>query len=103
MIISDLNYLETAESANIVGGSSKYVNLKTSVKQDFDVDIKINAKKDIKSEIDAKTDIKGNSAYTVFENTAFGKNTYVQSDVTNVVIEGYLSESSGTLVAAANR
>jgi hypothetical protein len=103
MIISDLKYLETAETANVIGGAKKYVDLKTKVKQDFYVDIDIDAKKDIKSDIEAKTDVKGNSAITVYDNTAFGKNTYVESNLVNVVYEGKFSESSGTLIAAANK
>jgi hypothetical protein len=104
MIISDLNLLETVEAADIVGGtSSKNVNLQSSVKQNFDVDIKIDAKKNIKSLIEAKSDVKGNSAITVFDNTALGPQSYVETNVSNFTAAGYGSESSGSLFAAANK
>jgi hypothetical protein len=105
MIISDLAYLEVV-TEEVFGGSgvkaSKRVNLNTKVNQVFKVNIDIDAKKDIKSDIDSKVDVKGYAAITVFDNTAIGPNTYVESNVSNIAKVG-LSESSGSLFAAVSK
>ncbi len=107
MIISNLDYLESAENADVVGGgavpATKNVDLKTSVNQKFGIDIDVDVDKDVKSIIKSATDVKGNAATTIFDNTALGTNTYVESNLANTVVQGKLSESSGSLFAAANK
>ncbi len=101
MIISDLNYLQNAE-ANVVGGSTKNVDLKSSVSQAFNSNSRTNVRNEVDSIIRSATNVSGNAATTNFDNTALGSNTVVTTDVSNVVVEGKLSESSGSLSAATN-
>jgi hypothetical protein len=90
MIISDLNYLETAEASAVVGGiffgklNSK-VTAELYVKERFD----------IKKNLDSKVDVKGNLATAEAE--AFGKDTLTQTFAT-VVEDKY---SASTSIAAA--
>ncbi|MEG4045521.1 MULTISPECIES: hypothetical protein [unclassified Microcoleus] len=91
MIISDLNYLETAETSAVVGGiffgklnSNVYANL--NVKERFDVD-KIYTQ---------YVDVKGNLATAQSE--AFGKDTSTQ--IFTTVVEGKYSASTGFSAAS---
>jgi hypothetical protein len=86
MIISDLNYLETAETSAVVGGIyfgglSSNVNANLTVKERFDVQ-KIYTQ---------YVKIKGNLA--TGESEAFGKNTSTQ--VFTTAVQGKFSASTG--------
>jgi hypothetical protein len=86
MIISDLNYLETAETSAVVGGiyfggRNSNVNANLNVKERFDV------QKIYKQYVN----IKGNLATA--ESEAFGKNTSTQ--VFTTAIEKQFSASTG--------
>ncbi|MEG4045522.1 MULTISPECIES: hypothetical protein [unclassified Microcoleus] len=91
MIISDLNYLETAETSAVVGGIffgrlNSNVNAKLNVKERFDVD-KIYTQ---------YVDVTGNLATAQSE--AFGKNTSTQ--IFTTVVEGKYSASTGFSAAS---
>jgi len=86
MIISDLSYLETAETSAVVGGIffgklDSDVNAKLDVKERFDI---------IKN-YQQNVDIKGNLATAQSE--AFGQNTSTQ--IFTTVVEGQYSASTG--------
>jgi hypothetical protein len=101
MNILDLNYLQNAE-ADVVGGSTKNVVLNSASNQKYNVDANVDVRNEVDSIIRSATKVSGNAATTNFENTALGKNTFVDTKVSNVVVEGKLSESSGILTAATN-
>jgi hypothetical protein len=102
MFINDLNYLEDV-AVNVTGGLGKTVSLNTGVNQTFNVDIDITKSVSVTSSISSRPTISGNVALTVFDASAIGTNSFTQSDVTATAIAGTLSESSGTLMAAASR
>jgi hypothetical protein len=91
MIISDLNYLETAETSGVVGGvffgyANSNTTAKAYVKEVFD----------IKKNYTQYVKIKGNLA--TVEAEAYGKNTSTQGFTT--VIEGKFSASTGFSAAS---
>ncbi|AFZ10256.1 hypothetical protein Osc7112_6065 [Oscillatoria nigro-viridis PCC 7112] len=91
MIISDLNYLETAETSAVVGGIF-FGQL------DSDVDAKLNVKErfDVQKIYKQYVDVKGNLATAQSE--AFGKNTSTQ--IFTTVVEGKYSASTGFSAAS---
>ena len=91
MIISDLNYLETAETSGVVGGyffglASSNTSSTAIVKEVFD----------IKKNYTQYVKIKGNLA--TVESEAYGKNTSTQGFTT--AIKGKFSASTGFSAAS---
>lgn len=91
MIISDLNYLETAETSAVVGGIF-FGNLDSDVYAELDVKERFDVQKLYKQYVD----IKGNLATAQSE--AFGKNTSTQ--IFTTVVEGKYSASTGFSAAS---
>ncbi|NQE33374.1 hypothetical protein [Microcoleus asticus] len=91
MIISDLNYLETAETSGVVGGIF-FGNLDSYVKANLDVKERFDVQKLYKQYVD----VKGNLATAQSE--AFGKNTSTQ--IFTTVVEGQYSASTGFSAAS---
>jgi hypothetical protein len=109
MIISDLNYLESA-TQDVVGGTSRLDNFR--FKKDIDSNIKSNI--DFKSNsnvrdffekkanIDVKSNVQGNSSSLAFDNEAIGKDSNTQGTFSQLTVAGQGSSQSGTFVSAAN-
>lgn len=96
MIISDLNYLESAEVFGVVGGG---VNAEAIVKKRIDLleNIKIN----IDKKIDVKSKVEGNQAFSEAIADAYGKKSFTETLTVSEVYEGRSSGSYGSSVAAA--
>lgn len=91
MIISDLNYLETAETSAVVGGVyfgalNSNTSSKATVKEIFDV----------RKRYTQFVSVKGNLATA--ESEAFGKNSSTQ--VFTTVVKGKFSASTGFSAAS---
>ncbi|NJM72745.1 MAG: hypothetical protein HC862_22835 [Scytonema sp. RU_4_4] len=105
MIISDLNYLESAQET-VVGGTS--VSFKKNIKTDINTYAKtaFDSYTDVSyyknAVVKAKADVKGNLASVTFENEAYGKNTDTEVSVTQLTIEGQLSSQAGTISSTTN-
>lgn len=91
MIITDLNYLETAD-ARVLGGFDFGDSSKTKVEFKFE----------LKSLIVSKPIVKGNAALAEAEADAIGKNTFTSATSSTFVKEGYGSSSSATSVSATS-
>jgi hypothetical protein len=113
MFISDLNTIETVEVSAVVGGTftiptptpapspTKNIVTNTTVNQAYNVNIALIKNAAVNSALNSAVNVTGNASTIVFDNTALGGATYTQSDLSNIVIAGQLSEGSGTLIAAA--
>lgn len=96
MIISDLNYLESADSSAIVGSGG--TNFNTNIKKN--VDIKENIQIWINKDVNSYVNIKGNLATGQASADAFGENTLAETNVfvqsTDYSSESYSSGVAGT-------
>jgi hypothetical protein len=106
MIISDLNYLEVINEAQVVGAGggitvNKDVDIDVNTSLDTDVDIDINKDLDADLNFNSSVDITGNLATVTFDVTAIGNNTASEADISVVATDG-LSEVSGSLFAAVD-
>ena len=104
MIISDLNYLEVINEAQVVGGTGgisvdKDVDIDVDTDLSFDTDINLDKDVNVDFDLDSNVSISGNAANLTFDVTAIGGNTLAEGDVSVVVTDG-LSEVSGALIAA---
>lgn len=91
MIISDLNYLETAEQT-VVGGYYFGENVNTTIKE----------KLDIRKYLESKVYVKGNFAGSEANADAVGYNTSTQAISSTAVIQGVGSSSKATSVSATS-
>src|SRR5262249_36739681 len=55
-----------------------------------------------KADIDVRSQVKGNSAFLLFDNEAVGKNSHVQGAFSQETVAGHGSPQSGLFVSAAN-
>ncbi len=95
MIISDLNYLESAE-ANIVGGyyfgSSSNTNVNANITENLNINKNFNS----------TTVIKGNFAGAEAGAFATGKNTSTQAISATDVVQGVSSASQATSISGTS-
>jgi hypothetical protein len=96
MIISDLNYLESAEVSGVLGGG-----VDAKVKFDKKIDIMEKIKIDIDKKINAKSDVKGNQAFSEAAADAYGKDSFTETLTVSEVYEDLSSGSYSSSVAAA--
>jgi hypothetical protein len=103
MIISDLNYLEAANE-EVFGGFTAMKNITTTVSStvNFSSNSTITQTFNKDGAINFKSNVSGNSATLLFENEAIGKNTLVEGELTQLVIQGELSSQAGKFVASTN-
>ncbi|MEG3907178.1 hypothetical protein Q5691_13750 [Microcoleus sp. w1-18aA5] len=91
MIISDLNYLETAETSDVVGGIF-FGRLNSRVKAELDVKERFDVDKIYTQFVDIKNNL------ATAQSEAFGKNTSTQ--IFTTVVEGEYSASTGFSAAS---
>jgi hypothetical protein len=105
MIINDINYLE-ATNEEVFGGwgtkvAKKAIAIdKTIVKFTANFDVVANFNKT--STINSHTNVEGNQATMTLANNAIGKDTLVESELSNNAVEDKGSYQSGLFVAAVN-
>lgn len=107
MIISDLNYLEVATEATVIGGNhnvSFNKNLVSNVASNtnFNNNTNINENFNKNANININSNVRGNSASLAFSNEAVGNNTNAQGAFSQLVVGGKVSSQEGLFVAAAN-
>ncbi|NES05905.1 MAG: hypothetical protein F6K22_25735 [Okeania sp. SIO2F4] len=90
MIISELNYLESAE-AEVLGGKGININSRFKLDKDVDADVKIDEtfKKTVKLDLGG---LSGNGAEVLGSSDAQGNNTFT-SIIFGTQTEEYVSES----------
>ncbi|MBW4540860.1 MAG: hypothetical protein KME43_17165 [Myxacorys chilensis ATA2-1-KO14] len=91
MIISDLNYLQSAEETNVLGGYFFGESSNTVIKEYLELNKKLTS----------KVDIKGNFAGAEADATALGKNSSSQAVSYTFTKEGFGSESKATSVSGS--
>lgn len=97
MIISDLNYLETTDGSEVVGGGG--VNFNSRFNKNVNVRERIDLQ--LRNRIDSKVDITGNAAEAEGVADAFGNNTKTVVLV-GTQTTGFSSESFGKAVSATD-
>ncbi|KAF3888904.1 MULTISPECIES: hypothetical protein [Nostocales] len=104
MIISDLNYLEVATEATVVGGLTfnKALVSNTTANSTFTNTSVVNDIFNKYANISIKSSVTGNSGSVAFDNEAVGNNTNTQAAISQLVVAGQVSSQSGLIVAAAN-
>lgn len=96
MIISDLNYLESAEVFGVVGGG---VDAKAKVEKI--INIKEQVLVDIQKKINAQSNVKGNNAFSEALADAYGKESFTETLTVSEVYEDKSSGSYSSSVAGA--
>ncbi|WP_066379671.1 MULTISPECIES: hypothetical protein [unclassified Anabaena] len=108
MIISDLNYLETANQEVFGGWGGTVVNfdkdLNTHIDTDIDFDFDSYIDQDFYKDghINFNVDVHGNSATLAVDNEAYGYDTLVEAIAGQLTIENKLSSQYFKLVSAVD-
>jgi hypothetical protein len=112
MIISDLNYMESAVEASVVGGSSrggrnrnefnKQINSEVNTNLNTNVDVDFFKDFDLTSDIVSNVDLEDNVASIIFDAEALGEDSLVEVDVAVLTVENELSSVSGSIVSVTD-
>lgn len=117
MIISDINYLETANSEVVGAGGYYDAYFNKRLNSDIDTNLNFNARSDIWSKfnkdarINVNSHVTGNSSTFAFDNEAVGYGSNTQGELNQLAVApsyGYysytpgISSQNGLFVAAAN-
>ena len=102
MIISDINYIKSTNE-EVFGGSGfkfdKKVNSEVNNAFNFDSKIDIDKVKTVDVKIDAKADVKGNIAELTFDAEAVGRDTLVEVEASILTVEDELSSVAASIIS----